>query len=109
MDDKGVGGTCTACGSSDLSIPVGSFIRYHGVLSDEELKEGKEDLAQTRHRFPSYTFLSDTRAENSITRPYFMRHCENCGYLQLFKAQNVMEWIEDNKSKDAEEEYGKSE
>lgn len=109
MDDKGVGEACPACGSYALSIPVGSFIRYHGIHSEEELKEGKEDLAQTRFRFASYTFLSDTRAENSVVRPYFMRHCDNCGHLQLFKAQNVMEWVEDRAGKDAEEENGKSE
>lgn len=103
MDDKGVSENCPACGSYSLSIPVGSFIRFHGIHSEEELKEGKEDLAQTRIRFSSYTFLSDTRAENSILRPYFMRHCDNCGHLQLFRAQDVLTWVTENAEKRGEE------
>lgn len=99
MDAKGISSSCKLCGSNRISIPVGSFMK----LIDTTPPDADEDnLVHERVKFASFSYLTDTNGDVSLIRPYYMRHCENCGHLDLFRASTVLEWVESQGKQDKE-------
>ncbi|WP_431638415.1 hypothetical protein [Enterobacter mori] len=99
MDAKGIPDKCTACGSDSVVIPIGTYTE----VDETQDSEGTEPQ-QKRVKYASFTFLTNSSGETTPSRAYFIRHCGDCGHLDLFRAKNVLEWVREQEDSTSEEE-----
>lgn len=99
MDSKGISDKCTSCGSEDVVIPIGTYTEL-----DESTDADSAELEQKRIKYASFTFLTDSSGEPTPARPYYIRHCAECGHLDLFRAKNVLEWVREHRKQSGEGE-----
>ncbi|EHH3357831.1 hypothetical protein ACK1W8_002193 [Salmonella enterica] len=102
LSEKGVSGTCISCGSSRLSVPESSIVRWsEGVpknFKDLTQEEQIELVEKNTLRYVSYTSFRDVKRPSGIRKSYYMVHCLNCGYLSLYRTSAVLNWLEKDKA-----------
>ncbi|EAY4420355.1 hypothetical protein LGG40_002910 [Salmonella enterica] len=98
LSEKGVSGMCISCGSSRLSVPESSIVRWAEGrpknFKDFTQEEQIELVKNNTQRYVSYTSFDDANKPSGIRKSYYMVHCLNCGYLSLYRSSAVLSWLE---------------
>ncbi|EIX4509137.1 hypothetical protein MKI77_003067 [Escherichia coli] len=103
LSEKGVSGACVSCGSSKLSAPENRVIRVDKIpetfktLTKDEHSNLATELTQC---YVNYVVFGDTGTLSSVSQCYYMVHCLNCGYLGLYRASEVLKWLDKNNAQD---------
>ncbi|HIC1788885.1 TPA: hypothetical protein ACW0I5_002709 [Escherichia coli] len=103
LSEKGVSGACVSCGSPKLSAPENRVLRVDKIPKTPEslTKDEQSNLATELTRcYVNYAVFGDAGTLSSVNKCYYMVHCLNCGYLGLYRASEVLKWLEKSNARD---------
>ncbi len=106
LASKGIEQKCQMCRHEKFAVPEsGVLIRSelpenYLSLPDDEKSKSFDKIVRT---FVTPITLGSDKFSDILHKTYFPTHCMNCGYLNLYRARSVLNWI-DNKNKEARED-----
>ncbi|MRT10805.1 hypothetical protein GJV07_00675 [Enterobacteriaceae bacterium RIT711] len=99
LSDKGVSRRCLACGHSELStsetMSLDSSLSPFGSrpISELTLEETEEYMKATAVHYVTPSVI-DNDKRSLVSNYQYQLICANCGYTSLFRAANVVYWVE---------------